>query len=396
MMNSLGGEHRSNNVFEALFEFRPQENRTSEENFLTEALIYTLRSCKPAALAWLSLMTGEEIKARGMLLFETRASHDDPDQHGTIYPDVSVSGIDTNDRKFRVLVEHKWNAAIDEGQRERYARLKVRGEILYFAFVYVRKADREIAHSFRAPRGVHYVCCKWEDVFACLAKVRSRSGVLAEFLQFMVNRGLNPGESFSRNMLLAHARHQAIASRAVDNRRSALRRQLPRFCEKLLYENDWSFVPKGYLENVWLSDRDGRAALDFYKTPRGPEFTIGFYYDTANQRAPFADPRKGMDVALRVLATPRTNPEPERLMEHLGRLAPTFRRTGAMVRLKGEPGNGNLHTLLLVQRSLLDIIDGIRDDEGQVAAIYEVMARWCRILFGDRRVVLAFETIRPY
>jgi hypothetical protein len=53
----------------------------------------------------------------------------------------------------------------------------------------------------------------------------------------------------------------------------------------------------------------------------------------------------------------------------------------------------------MVQKSLLDVfagIDGIQDEEAQIAAMYEELNSWCKALFADRRLLKAFETIKPY
>ncbi len=66
------------------------------------------------------------------------------------------------------------------------------------------------------------------------------------------------------------------------------------------------------------------------------------------------------------------------------------------MRLKGQPENGNSHTLLMAQRSLLDIVKNIPDDEGQIDAIHAELSLWCKELFADKELLKAFRTIKPY
>jgi hypothetical protein len=45
----------------------------------------------------------------------------------------------------------------------------------------------------------------------------------------------------------------------------------------------------------------------------------------------------------------------------------------------------------MVQKSLLDVfagIDGIQDEEAQIAAMYEELNSWCKALFADRRLLI--------
>src|SRR5262249_40679802 len=138
------------NLYSALFQFRPREDHTANENFLTELLVYELRYCRAAARAWVSLITDGRIRPRTVNL-ETRASHQDFETTTSIYPDISVSGIDQSGKPYSVLVEHKWDSSYSEAQLRRYSRIPVSGMKRYLAFVCVKRADRDAARAFDIP-----------------------------------------------------------------------------------------------------------------------------------------------------------------------------------------------------------------------------------------------------
>ena len=169
-----------------------------------------------------------------------------------------------------------------------------------------------------------------------------------------------------------------------------------RYCDKLANEQEWKDLPVRYRANREVYDNYGRCAIVFFdEDDLGPEIALGFYYAKENHRIPFVDPRqKGIDLHLRVYASPAKNPSPTRVLKLLSARVPALQKLGATVHLKGHPGSGNKWNLLMVQKSLLDVIDGIQDDEKQIAAMHAELILWCKAVFADPKLLKAFKTIK--
>jgi hypothetical protein len=77
----------------------------------------------------------------------------------------------------------------------------------------------------------------------------------------------------------------------------------------------------------------------------------------------------------------------------LEKRVPALQKLGATVRIKGgSPGVGNNWTLLIAQKSLLEVIEGINDEERQIEAIHKVLAAWCHALF-EKELQAALKSI---
>lgn len=380
------------NLFRSLFEFRKSDHSTAKENYLTEALIYTLRTSPPAARAWVKLLTGRRPKA-GSFALKTRSSSRDEDTETTIFPDVEVNGLFLEgDKRFRLIVEHKWDAPYDKRQLERYARLKEWGRARHLAFVCANARDHRKAIGFKAPRGVAFTAFTWEDVYTCLKDVKPMTPVLEDFLRFMSEQGLSPGEALTPKDLIAAAN----AKRNMGHSHP-LRVRMRRFCEKLENEYDWDGVPARQRQQAVTVDSYGRCAVVLSEHGSWkPGICLGFYYDVRDHKIPFVDPAKGIDLAIRIQADPRTNPNPGRVIELLRGRIPSLEKLGVRAIAKGDPGHRNAHTLLLVQKSLTDVIGGIVDDDDQIAAIHRELNRWCKVLFDDAGLRRALGKLEGY
>lgn len=75
------------------------------------------------------------------------------------------------------------------------------------------------------------------------------------------------------------------------------------------------------------------------------------------------------------------------------KIAPRLKKLGAVVHTIGECGNGNLHTLLIAQRCLADVIAGSSDWPGQLDKIQKTLLDWFTVLFDDPRTEEALAKI---
>ena len=59
--------------------------------------------------------------------------------------------------------------------------------------------------------------------------------------------------------------------------------------------------------------------------------------------------------------------------------------------LKGERGNGNAYSLLIVRECLGDVIEGADTQLDQLKAVYAKLIRWLDILFKDGKLEEGFR-----
>ncbi|MGH6867722.1 MAG: hypothetical protein ACREDA_02370, partial [Methylocella sp.] len=296
------------NVFRVLFDFRPGEDTTPKENFLTEALVYALSSSKPAADAWVKFITEERVRPDTVNI-ATRKSHRDEDTDTMIFPDIRVEGLNQGGRPYLVIVEHKWDSNYNEEQLRRYSALRGCGRTSHLAFICAKTIDRKKADEFQAPR---FCGRTWEEVYRCLEKVKTKSQILREFLEFMEAVGLSPDQPITVYDLKA----AALKNITIDDWRNALRSKMRRYCEKLSNEYPWEDIPLRFRDNREVVDKYGRCAVMFSdKDDWRPGIGFGFYYSTHDHKVPFVDPQKGIDLVIRVQASPWTNRSPQRVLE---------------------------------------------------------------------------------
>lgn len=373
------------NLFKALFSFRVRDGHSPKENFLTEALVYTLKKNPAAMREWVKLLTGGEISIRSAEI-NTRLTHIDEENHSSIYPDVHVSGCDAGEKTFNLVVEHKWDSPCSLLQLKRYARLKGAGERRFLAFVCVSAQEKRVADRFPKAEfdGLSYKTVLWRDVYRILFAIESKDRTLEEFLDFMKKEGLAPGEAITIQEMQAF-----LASRGF-------KRQLDRYCQRLLNEYDWNSVPPQFHYAPKITDAWGRTAIVFSESSWKPAIAIGFLYDPTDHGVQLLKPEKGIDLAIRIHADPVANPSPSEALELLEQRAAELRGQGAVVHTKNQPGNNNKHTLILIRRSLGEVISGAATEDEQVEAIHGQLKKWCLTLFADQDLLNALSTLKPY
>lgn len=379
----------SANVFSVLFKFRPRKDKSPSENFLTEALVYTLRRSPSAARAWISTLTNGRVKPK-TFQFITRATCRDPERAVKLYPDISISGEEQSGNTYRLFVEHKWDAPYKEEQLSRYATLRKRGETLNLAFVCAKRRDLYQAQKFRKPN-VQMNALQWEKVYELLGRIKQSNGTLNDFLAFLEECQLQPGEPIPIDNLKKRRKVGGSAK---------TRELLKRYSDKLANEYDWNEIPAPYRHHRTVSDRAsfGRCAIVFYrKEGWAPAIALQFYYDKRDHKVPLVDPNNNIDLALRIHADPSKNPAPTKVLKLLKERVPRLKKLGATVRVKSDTENGNKHTLFIAQKSLTDVIDNVRGEAEQLEAIHAELSRWSKALFSNNpRLIASFKTLKPY
>ena len=105
------------NLFNALFDFRPRENHTAKENFLSEGFAYVLKTSKPACDAWLSRVLNRPVESRTTKIL-TRNSERLGDS--VVFPDMLIESELTDGKSEIIYSEHKWDAPCLPGQLQDY------------------------------------------------------------------------------------------------------------------------------------------------------------------------------------------------------------------------------------------------------------------------------------
>lgn len=373
------------NLFTALFDFRIRDRHSPRENFLTEALVYVLKRNPAAMREWVRLLTNGDVAA-SFVEINTRLTHFDNENYSSIYPDVHVSGYDIEERKFNLVVEHKWDSPCSLPQLIRYANLGHPNEKRFLAFVCASAHEQKIADKFPNSDfdGLLYKTLLWRDVYRILKAVNIKDHLLEEFLDFMTTEGLGPGKAITIQGMKAF-----IATRDFKG-------QLHKYCQRLMNEHNWDFIPEKYAKAPKPHDAWGRTAIVFAEVPWKPAVAVGFLYDPTDHGVQLLNPEKGIDLAVRVHANPVNNPSPTRVLGLLEQRASELRKQGAVVHMKNQPGNNNKHTLILVRRSLGDVILDAATEDQQIEAIHDQLEKWCRTLFADPQLLKAFATLKPY
>lgn len=366
------------NLFESLFTFHPRESRTPKENFLTEAFAYFLKKDENARNRWLSFLLGEEI-GTAKCSIDTRATEQDPETGEHIYPDLRICGQLSGKETFTLYCEHKWDSPFDPKQWTRYERLteQKKGKCTHLVFVGANPRQRQDAK--KCSRSHLWKCVLWEDVYAELDGVLGKSTMGKEFLDFMKNHGLSPGEPITLQKMKAFLQGPSLIP------------LLKNLAEKLNNEYTWEEVPRRFRAGSSVEDvrGNGRVVIWFIAGGEynpGPAITLGFLYDEKDHKVTLVNRDKGIDLLLRIEAHPKHTENIEPTLRVLREKKMKLSKTAASVLLKGEGGNGNPHSVLIVRDCLADVIGNAKTVDQQLDAIHSRLASWLQDLFKDGRL----------
>ncbi len=365
------------NLFNALFDFRPRENHTAKENFLSEGFAYVLKTSKLARDAWISRVLKRRVETRRTEIF-TRNSERLGDT--VVFPDMLIQAelSDGNGKCEIIYAEHKWDAKCEPGQLQKYFDVaKGRSGDALVIFIGSRQDQLRAAKNTRLGPEQQKLngCFLWEDVFTTLQAVPQKDEVFSQFLAFMKTHGLNPGEPLSPTGLVALLE----ASKAKLGIHRAIER---------LSEMDWGIVPVRYRAKPEIVyEKWGCTNLILAAPAWRPTVTIGFLLDTVDHAVALTNPAKGIDLMLRIAAPPDSL-RPERIqpaLAVLGQKLPELEKVASSARLVRQKGNGNPWSLLMMQSCLADVIAGAKgeSESAQHEEIYRVLTEWLKILFGD-------------
>ncbi len=370
----------SPNVFLSLFEWRPRDRMTPAENFLTEALVYVLRTSDKLRTTWVKLLTDRDPDPLSVKVV-TRSSYEGSNGT-TIYPDIEVYGRFLDDAEFTLIIENKWNSHYRKDQLDNYCRIIESHSNPFLTFICSSFSDYSKARAYVPPStGVGFKALRWEEVYECLSSAEGGNHLLEELIEFMDHHALSAHPPITASMIHSYLESKNFISK------------LQRLADKLLMEHEWDRIPKKHRPQR-IRDIYGRVAIEFAPDDWNGAITVGFLYNNGDHAVPFADTSSNsIDVMLRIEANPALGDRRSGVLKALADKREALRSVAGVVRLQGDRENKNRHTLLIAQRSLVDVIHGLPTEREQAQAIYAQIQAWLEVLFDNGQLAQAMENL---
>jgi hypothetical protein len=363
------------NLFASLFEFHPRDGHTPKENFLTESFAYLLRTDKIVRNLWLSKLLEKNVE-HATCEIRTRQTETDLDLGTSIYPDLFIDGQLSGGEQFAVYCEHKWDSPCDEAQLRKYRKV---AESKSARVVFVGANHNQSSSAARCFEDGFCRSFLWEDVFRTLQSVPEKSPVLREFIDFMKTNGLSPGQPLTVERMKAFLQ----ASDFVQS--------LTSLAHKLHANYSWDTIPSRFMAANYVRDAYGRVGIRFETEAWKPAITVGFLYDERDHRVTFVNREKGIDLLLRIEADPKDTKQIQPVLDILAKKRSRLGESAASVLLKGERGNGNTYSVLIVRECLAEVIGSAKTEAEQLTAIHGRLTTWLQELFKDRQLEKAFK-----
>lgn len=368
------------NLFSNLFQWRPRDTKLSEENFLTEAFVYCLQVNEAFCTFWLGKILSQDVSA-AELTITTRASHIDDERETTIYPDIDIRGRFPDGKTFALLIEVKWGASYDRSQIMKYDRLLGKVDFAHLVLLSPSRADCHRATNDAGSLHSMFQAIQWETVHRDISGFSEHCRTTKELEEFMDRQGLSARKPLSSSEI-----DHFLASRNV-------MKGLKRYCEKLLHEYGWHFLPAIYQEpeKQSVSDQFGRMAIVFRRADWNGTITAGFLYSNHDHKVKFADGSdNSVDLMMRIECGPAAAGR-NAVVTALRKKTAKARACGGVIHLADDPGNANRHTLFIAQRSLSEFL-GEADEAAQLTAMHAQIEVWADALFEDGELEAALTS----
>lgn len=385
------------NLFNALFDFRSRDKHTPEENFLSEAFAYVLKTSQPACDAWLSKVLKRPVNGSKCKIFTRKVerfkveianpeSKREQFEVKIVYPDMLIEAELSDGTSEVIYSEHKWGAQCSPNQLQSYYEVaKQRTPCARVVFIGSHLRQRLIALRTRLEPEKKRLdgCFLWDEVYQVLEdKSLEKSEIFQQFLVFMKTNELNPGEMLSPAGLVALPE----ASKATRSINRAIR---------ILGQMSWDIIPSRYMGNPKIRYEDcGCTDISFSTEGWCPGVNFGFLIDTSRgYEVSLTQPVKGIDLMLRIgshkekLRSERMGP----VLAILEQKLPFLKKNADGALLLGQAGNGCPYSLVIVQKCLAEIIKNAETEADQHDAIYQFLQDHLTILFGDGTLEAALK-----
>jgi hypothetical protein len=146
-------------------------------------------------------------------------------------------------------------------------------------------------------------------------------------------------------------------------------------------------LPGRYHADKKIKDAYGTVAIWYVTKDWKPWVACGFLYDQrGDHRVAFVNPARGIDLFLRIAADPAQTKNISSALDVMKEKGKELRKTAASVLLKGEPGNGNKWSIMIVRECLGDVICDAKTEADQLAVIHQRLSTWVDVLFKDGRL----------
>jgi hypothetical protein len=201
-------------------------------------------------------------------------------------------------------------------------------------------------------------------VFKALDGLPNKSPILKEFLDFMKSHGLSPAQPLDVETMRAFLQAAGFL------------KSLLSFAYKLYTNYSWDVIPERFHATSYVRDHYGRVGIRFETEEWRPALTVGFLYDVTDHKVKLVNRDKGIDLLLRIEAEPKNTKNIQPALAILEEKRKKLKRTAASVLLKGEHGNGNAYSVLIVRDCLADVIENAKTEAEQLEAIYKKLTQW--------------------
>jgi hypothetical protein len=369
----------SDNVFNRLFSYRPKEDRSSYENYLTEAFAFTLKSC-PAATASLvayALETTVGDIQLDALEPTTQQAIRVEDGSERPRPDLTVAGRTNDGKRFKVWCEHKWDSPLDVGQLKKYRAAAASSEVrVVVMLITPRPQDRDTAV------GEGFRVLLWENVHDELKLLAAKSDYVRQFVDFLRNQGLGPQEPFTLPCLAAYRQSYMIPWHFEE-------------VSKALLAKKWPSLPRAFRAVVKKIDTKttNLTGLQFVIGKCQPGLLAGLVlHPQLNHNVRDFSSTSGPDLMFAISIADKKRKVAEQV---LAGGAERLRQAGLDVLTQDDPPLKNHAHKLIVCKPLAYVIRGHATRLEQVDAIYSELLGWGEVLFADGELEKAFRKTWP-
>lgn len=184
-------------LFTKLFRYRERENRSPEEDFMTELIAYIFQNHRNIMMSFLQefgiMHDGIDIES---IMVSTQYTLNNSESR----PDIAIRLRDASGKQSIIFVENKINATEGPNQLQRYfSYLSEKNQNNMFSchLIYITKGyDSKENLNLLSNRGVNFIQLRWWQVFQIL-KPYEGIEVIKEILKFMKERGLSMSRKFT-------------------------------------------------------------------------------------------------------------------------------------------------------------------------------------------------------
>lgn len=374
----------SSNIFSMLYAYRPRDNITPGENYLTQSFAYVLRTDQVALQDFLKkvipeVVAGDEVED---IRIDTQVYDAGHLSGSHSYFDMVIKGA-CSSGSFYVLCEHKWGSRVAENQIKKYLdylkHVAKDGTTTRLVFIVDSVASRGKAMDKGAE-----LALLWSDIYKLLGETPDQPDPTSsryDFAAFLSLQGLRSSGPLSVENMAAYVFSHHLP------------RIMHEVCDELLNSSFEIEVPCDFFTLIPKTRNEpslGRVVFQYQHNRWDPGLSMGFLYSGEDLKLELVDADRGLDLMFRIECLPKDRPvyKLPRTLEALQRVKERFQAAyqeapTPRVLVLSDSTNKNDYTLLLVRICVADVIPVTDKREDQVKAISTCLKEWCRIVFNE-------------